>query len=73
MSLNIVAGWVAFGCVLLTAVTLGMFLVAAGSGYSGWAALAGSACVLAILTAIVVVGATVRHDRKANKEMLHFP
>ncbi|TJZ79450.1 hypothetical protein FCG67_07400 [Rhodococcus oryzae] len=73
MSLNIFAGWVGFGCVLLTALTLGMFLVAAGSGHPGWAIVAGSALVVVITTAVAVVGGTIHHDHKLGRDTPHFP
>ncbi|GAA4486900.1 hypothetical protein GCM10023094_44330 [Rhodococcus olei] len=73
MTLNIVAGWVGFTSVLLAAGSLGMFLVAAGSGHAGWAALAGGLFLLAVVTAAAVVGGTVRHDHKLGLDVPHFP
>lgn len=73
MSLNIVAGWVGFACALLAVIGLGMFLVAAGSGHAGWAVLAGGMFLLAIATAVGVVGGTVRHDHRLGLDVPHFP
>ncbi|MFD4292223.1 hypothetical protein ACFWPA_06690 [Rhodococcus sp. NPDC058505] len=73
MSLNIVAGWVGFACALLAVISMGTFLVAAGSGYGGWAALAGGVFLLTVATAVTVVGGTVRHDRKLGLDVPHFP
>ena len=57
----------------LTALTLGMFLVAAGSGHPGWAIVAGSALLLVVTTAVAVVGGTVHHDHKLGRDTPHFP
>lgn len=73
MSLNTVAGWVGFTCALLAVICMGTFLVAAGSGEAGWAALAGVLFLVLIGTAVTVVGGTIRHDHKLGLEVLHFP
>lgn len=73
MSLNIVAGWVGFAGALLAVISLGAFLVAAGSGHGGWAALAGGAFLLVVATAVGVVGGTVHHDHKLGLDVPHFP
>ncbi len=73
MNRNIVAGWVGFTSVLLAAGALGMFLAAAGSGQTGWAVLAGVVFLLVVVTAISVVGGTIRHDHKLGVDVPHFP
>ncbi|MGW0045400.1 hypothetical protein [Rhodococcus sp. NPDC003348] len=73
MSLNIVAGWVGFACGLLAIVGMALFLVAAGSGHTGWAAVAGALFLSAIVTAVGVVGGTVHHDHKLGLDVPHFP
>lgn len=73
MNLNIFAGWVGFVGLLLGAISLGMFLVAAGTGHTGWAWLAGAAFLVIVATAIGVVAGTVHHDHKLGRQFPHFP
>lgn len=73
MKLNIVAGWVGFTSVLLAAGSLGMFLVATGTDHVALAVLAGVAFLLVVATAGIVVGGTIRHDRRLGIDLPHFP
>ncbi|MFC4605228.1 hypothetical protein [Rhodococcus kronopolitis] len=73
MKLNIFATWTGFMLGLLAVATLGLFLVAAGSGYGGFAVIAGVTCLVAIASAVGVVGGTIHHDHKLNLQTPHFP
>lgn len=72
MKLNLFAAWVSFALALLSVVSLGAFLVAAGSGYGGWAVIAGSLCVVGVAGAMALMGGTVRHDHKVHRETPHI-
>lgn len=72
MKLNLFAAWASYFLVLVTVVCLGGFLVAAGSGYGGWALIAGVAGVACVGLAVALYGGTVRHDHKVHRESPHL-
>lgn len=72
MKLNLFAAWFGFGMILVAVVSLGSFLVAAGSGHGGWAIIAGSVGVVAVALAMATIGGTVRHDHKTHQETPHL-
>lgn len=67
MKLNTFAGWVGYGLALLAVTTMGLFLVAVGSGYDALAVLAGSVCVVAVAGAMGLVGGVVKHDHRLHR------
>ncbi|MEV0947992.1 hypothetical protein [Rhodococcus sp. NPDC049939] len=72
MKLNLFAAWVSFALVLMSVAALGLFLVAAGSGFGGWAVIAGSVCVVGVAAAMALYGGTVRHDHRLHQETPHI-
>ncbi|AOW93244.1 hypothetical protein BFN03_12905 [Rhodococcus sp. WMMA185] len=72
MKLNLFAAWVSFALVLISVAALGGFLVAAGSGNGGWAVIAGSVCVVGVVSAMALYGGTVRHDHRLHHETPHI-
>lgn len=72
MKLNLFVSWLGYGLILVAVISLGMFLVAAGSGYGGWAVIAGSVGVVAAATAMATVGGAAYHDRKLHRETPHL-
>ena len=71
MSLNIYAGWTGYALILVAFASLAAFLVAAATGFMGWAIIAGAVCVVAITCAAAVVGGAVRHDHRRHHETPH--
>lgn len=72
MKLNTFAGWAGYGLALAAFASLAGFLVAAGTGYLGWAIVAGSICVVAIALAAAIVGGTVHHDHRVHQDTPHI-
>nr|WP_115967439.1 hypothetical protein [Rhodococcus sp. (in: high G+C Gram-positive bacteria)] len=68
MKLNTFAGWAGYGLFVLAIASLGMFLVAAGYGYGTLAVIAGCVCVVAIASAMGLVGGVVKHDHKLHRQ-----
>lgn len=73
MKLNLFAGWAGYTLGLVAIVSLAGFLVAAGYGFEGWAIIALSTLVLAIVLGFAIVGGTVRHDHRLHQDTPHFP
>jgi hypothetical protein len=67
MKLNTFAGWAGYGLTVLAVASLGIFLVAAGYGYGTLAVIAGSVCVVAIASAMGLVGGVIKHDHKIHR------
>ncbi|WP_072804319.1 hypothetical protein [Rhodococcoides yunnanense] len=68
MKLNTFTGWAAYGLFVVAVASLGMFLVAAGYGHGALAILAGCVCVVAIATAMGLVGGVVKHDHRIHRD-----
>ncbi|NGP09119.1 hypothetical protein G6038_27325 [Rhodococcus sp. 14C212] len=72
MKLNLFVAWTGYMLALLSIVSLAAFLFAAGSGNGGWALVAGVVCVVAVATAIAMIGSTVHHDHRLHRETPHL-
>lgn len=72
MKLNLFAAWVGYFLILVAVVSLGSFLVAAGSGNGGWAVIAGSVCVVSVAIVMALIGGTVHHDHQMHRESPHI-
>lgn len=68
MKLNLFAAWFGYALILVSVISLALFLVAAGSGYGGWAVVAGSVGVVAAAAAMATIGGTAHHDHKVHRE-----
>lgn len=73
MRLNLFTGWLAYFLGLCAIALVGIFLVAAASGFDGWALIAGFVCVGLIGVDIGFVSGVVHHDRRVHRELPKFP
>ena len=67
MKLNLFSAWATFALVLVSIVALAGFLVAAGSGFGGWAVLTGVICLGSVAAAAVLLGTTRHHDHRLHR------
>lgn len=67
MKLNLFVAWMGYGLALLAIISLALFLVAAGSGHTGPAVVAGVGTVVAVGLAMAMIGGTIHHDHKAHE------
>jgi hypothetical protein len=72
MKLNIFAGWVGYLAVLGSFFSLAGGLVAAGTGHTQLAIIAGIAFVFFAGMGIAVVGSTVHYDHTHHRDIPHF-
>lgn len=72
MTLNDFAGWAGYGLALVGIATLGLFLVAAGGGFAGWAVIAGLASLTAFALAAGIFGGVTHHDHKLHHSTPHM-
>ncbi|QBJ95777.1 hypothetical protein ERC79_07230 [Rhodococcus sp. ABRD24] len=72
MTLNDFAGWAGYGLALLGIATLGLFLVAAGSGFGGWALIAGLASLVLLAGSAGIFGGVTHHDHKVHHSTPHM-
>ncbi|MFM1725903.1 MULTISPECIES: hypothetical protein [Rhodococcus] len=72
MTLNDFAGWAGYGLALTGIATAGLFLVAAGGGFAGWAVIAGLASLAALSGSAAIFGGVTRHDQKMHHSTPHM-
>lgn len=72
MTINDFAGWAGYGLALVGIATMGLFLVAAGGGFAGWALIAGLVSFGAFAASAGIFGGVTRHDHKMRHSTPHM-
>jgi len=72
MTINDFAGWAGYGLALVGVALTGLFLVAAGGGFAGWALVAGLAAFTAFALSAAIFGGVTRHDHKLHHSTPHM-
>ncbi len=72
MTVNDFAGWAGYGLALVGITTLGLFLVAAGGGFAGWAVIAGLVSLGSFALAAAIFGGVTHHDHKVHHSTPHM-
>lgn len=72
MTVNDFAGWAAYGLALVGIATMGLFLVAAGGGFAGWAVIAGLVSLGSFATSAAIFGGVTHHDHKVHHSTPHM-
>ena len=72
MTLNDFAGWAGYGLALTGIATMGLFIVAAGGGFAGWAVIAGLVSLVCIATSASIFGGVTHHDHTVHHSTPHM-
>jgi len=72
MTLNDFAGWAGYGLALTGIATMGLFIVAAGGGFAGWAVIAGLVSLVCIATSASIFGGVTHHDHVVHHSTPHM-
>lgn len=73
MKLHLFTEWAGYALGLIALITLALAVVAAASGYAGWAVVAAVAFMIALALGLGLVGGTVRHDHRQRRHTPRFP
>ncbi|MFD4180991.1 hypothetical protein [Rhodococcus sp. NPDC058514] len=71
--LSLFSEWVGYALGLVALLTFALTVVAAASGFTGWAIVAGLVCVACLLIGSSIVSSAVRHDHKVHQHTPRFP
>lgn len=73
MKLHLFAEWFGYSLGLIAVITFAMAVVAAASGFGGWALAAGVVCLVSIAAGLSIVSGTVHHDHRQRRHTPRFP
>ncbi|MGW0045399.1 hypothetical protein [Rhodococcus sp. NPDC003348] len=73
MKLHLFAEWVGYALGLIAVISLAMAVVAAASGFTGWAVVAAVVFMVSIAAGLGLVGGTVHHDHRQRRHAPRFP
>ncbi|WP_137873670.1 hypothetical protein [Rhodococcus sp. Q] len=73
MKLHLFAEWIGYTLGLLAVIAFALAIVAAASGFAGWAVVAAVTFMIAVTLALALVGGTVRHDHRQRRHTPRFP
>ncbi|EME18927.1 hypothetical protein [Rhodococcus triatomae] len=73
MKLHLFAEWFGYALGLLAIIAFALAVVAAASGYAGWAVVAAVTFMVAVAVGLAVVAGTVRHDHRQRRHTPRFP
>jgi hypothetical protein len=73
MKLHLFAEWIGYALGLLAVIAFALAVVAAASGFGGWAVVAAVTFMIAVTLALALVGGTVWHDLRQRRHTPRFP
>ncbi|MFC9787418.1 hypothetical protein [Rhodococcus sp. NPDC127528] len=71
--LSLFSEWVGYALGLVALLTFALTLLAAASGFVGWAIVSAAICVASLLIGSSIISGAVRHDRRVHQHTPRFP
>jgi hypothetical protein len=73
MKLHLFAEWSGYALGLIAVIAFALAVVAAASGFTGWAVVAAVTFMVAVAGGLALIGGTIRHDMKQRRHTPRFP